>query len=87
MRSGLSGRRHPFAARPIQTDTVEIALGRVVGRGDEVDPARLLVDGQEFDHIEIAGRDQRGLFSRPVNAVDVLPAIALAEPEEFLDRR
>ena len=66
-------------------DAVEIALGRVLGRGDEVDPARLVVDRDELDHVEIARRDQHvGSSPLAADAVDMPPAVALAEPEELL---
>ena len=69
----------------VELNAKEVPLSRVVGRGDEVDPVRLLVDREKLDHVEIAGRDQRRVLP-PVRAdpVEMPPAVALAEPEELL---
>ena len=48
VRARLSVGRHALAARAVEVDAIEVALGRVVGRGDEVDPVRLVVDREKL---------------------------------------
>ena len=59
VRARLLRGRDSLAGPCRRDDAIKIALGWIVGRGDEVDPLRLVVDGEQLDHVEIAGGDQR----------------------------
>jgi len=56
----------------------------VVGRGDEVEAALLLVDVQQLDHVEFARRDELHILAGAGDEIDVSPAVALAQPGEPL---
>ena len=86
MSSGLPGGRKALGgAGGADRGSVQVALGRVLGRRDVVEPAALRVEGRDVDHIHAGRRDGRGL-RRVVerHGPGAPPAIALAQPEECL---
>ena len=83
MDPGLCRRADPFGTPPaVQPDAVEEPLGRVLGRGGDVEPAALLVDGLESDDVVRARRQELGRAALSPDGVGVVPAVALAQPEQ-----
>ena len=85
MRTNLILRRYPLdRAVPVQRSTVQVSLRGIVRGGDEVNTSLFLVDAGNADRV-IHSRCQHhaGLIDT-VNAVQMLPSVAFAEPEKAL---
>ena len=61
---------------------IEVALGEVVRRGDEVDYSLLEVHAHLLDDVERSVGDGQYLLAVAADAVEVAPAVALALPGE-----
>ena len=83
MRARLPRGRDSLEAVAVETDAVKIPLSGVLGRGREVDPVGAGVDGEQLNHIEVAGGDQLQVLPVAADTIKVPPAVAFAEPEEF----
>src|SRR5262249_37703969 len=75
-----------LAALAVEAHAIEVLLRGVVRRRREIDRAGLAVDPRELQHVQVAGGDQRLCAAGESYVVDVPPPIALAEPEEAIDR-
>ncbi len=83
MDAARPGGADPLGRPPaVQPDAVEEALRRVVGRGRDVEPAALFVDGVDPDDIVSPRRQQPDRAAVAVHGVGVVPAVALAEPQQ-----
>ncbi len=69
-------------AGPVELRSIQVALGRVAWRCKEIQPAVLLVEPGDVDHVGVEARDERAVPAAPRHTVHVLPAIALARPQE-----
>src|SRR5690242_2781376 len=81
--AGLSGSEAFRLGRSVEWRAVEITLRGVIGRSDEVDPLFVGRKPFERDDIEIASGKQSGLAGVERDAVEVAPAVALAEQQKF----
>src|SRR5438045_2899033 len=78
------GGRHAQSGAPLERDAVEVTLSRVVRRGEEIEPAPLLVDGFDMHDVKSARGDWCHLGAVPRDAVSMLPAVAIAQPDQLL---
>src|ERR1035438_3073403 len=70
--------------RMIHGGAVQITLGGVRGRGHEVDPAALWVDGLNAHDVRGFSRDGERLAAIERDGVCMAPSFALAQPEKAL---
>ncbi len=83
MRARLIRRRDALGrAAAVETRAIQVALPGVVGRGAEIHPARLLVEAGDVGHVGVELGDQLPVAALARHAIDVLPAVALAQPQE-----
>ena len=81
--AGLGCGRDPFrGATAIELRTIEVALGRILRRRDDVEQAARLVHAREFCDVGIEARDQRRLAAFARDAIDVLPPVPFAQPQK-----
>ena len=81
--TGLVGGRDLLSAGAVEFDTVEVFLRGVLGGGVVVNVAILLTDGSNIDHVHAGRGDRFDVFAIRGNDIQPLPAIALAQPDEF----
>ena len=80
--AGKGRRRHAHWRRTaIEPCAIQVALGRIVRRGDEIELGRPLVHGDDRDEVHVAARDER-FGPVPGDAIGVHPAVLLAEHEK-----
>jgi hypothetical protein len=83
VRSGERPRRHALRnGAAVERGAIQVALGRVLRRGHEVQPAGPLVDAHLGHRVHVAARDQR-LAAVPRDAIDVPPSVLLRRDEEL----
>ena len=73
----LSGRR------AVETDAIEIALRRVIGRSGEVDELFVGSDAVEADNVEVAVGNEQDFPGLAVDTIEMTPAVTFAEDEKF----
>ena len=78
------GRHAQDRPSPIERRPVEVTLGGIVRRSNEVNDPLRLIDASDANHVERPWRQQAYLPGGAADRVKVLPPIALAQPEEAL---
>ncbi len=82
--AGLAGGAQALGGPAAERHPVEIALGRIVRRGAEVERAAGAVHLHHVSDIVVARGDQPDVLAVAGDGVGMAPAVLLAEPEEAL---
>jgi hypothetical protein len=83
--AGLARRAQPLRLPlAIEPAAEQVALDRVLGRRDVVEPAALGIDALHLEHVVVALGDQPHLLPVAGDDVDVVPPVAVAHPGEAL---
>src|SRR5688572_21264158 len=72
------------AAVSVETHSIEVRLRRIVRRGEEIRGAQAFIHAHDVEDVGVEARHERPGASLTRDAIQVPPAVPLAEPQKRL---